>query len=60
MGNVRFEFNADTLDPRAIPNDYEMVDGEIFDAFILPQMSITDKSQSNKTKQINFDENSND
>ncbi|CAF1286361.1 unnamed protein product [Adineta ricciae] len=42
--NVRFEFDGDTLDPRATPNDYEMVDEEILDAFILPQTSTTDKS----------------
>jgi len=34
--NIRFEFDGDTLHPHATPMDYDMVDGEILDAFILP------------------------
>ncbi len=54
--NIRFEFDGDTLHPRATPNDYEMVDGEILDAFIIPSISTNNKKS--KTKQILFDEDS--
>jgi hypothetical protein len=55
--NIRFEFDGDTLDPRATPNDYEMVDGEILDAFILPPTS-ENKSKTNNAKQLVFGEDS--
>ena len=51
--NIRFEFDGDKLDPRATPNDYEMVDGEILDAFILAQTS-------NNSKELVFDEDTDD
>lgn len=51
--NIRFEFDGDTLDPRATPNDYEMVDGEILDAFILTQTS-------NKGHELVYDEDTDD
>lgn len=54
--NIRFEFDGDKLDPRATPNDYDMIDGEILDAFILS----TTKQINNikKQKEIIFDEDS--
>ncbi|CAF0862910.1 unnamed protein product [Rotaria sordida] len=62
--NIRFEFDGDTLHPHATPIDYDMVDGEILDAFILP-ISINSNKQNNqlktkKTKEIIFDDNDND
>lgn len=33
--NIRFEFDGDTLHPKATPSEYDMTDGEILDAFIL-------------------------
>lgn len=50
--NIRFEFDGDTLDPRATPNDYDMIDGEILDAFIL-----STNKQINK-KDIIYDQDS--
>jgi hypothetical protein len=58
--NIRFEFDGDTLHPRATPNDYDMVDGEILDAFIIPSISTNSNKQKTKpkTKEILFDEDS--
>ncbi|CAF3020989.1 unnamed protein product [Rotaria sp. Silwood2] len=60
--NIRFEFDGDTLHPHATPIDYDMVDGEILDAFIVPT-SINSNKQNNqskikKTKEIIFDNDS--
>jgi len=56
--NIRFEFDGDTLHPRATPNDYDMVDGEILDAFILSTSKQINPIKTNKTKEIIFDEES--
>ncbi len=55
--NIRFEFDGDTLHPHATPMDYDMVDGEILDAFILP---ISKPIKTKKTKEILFDEEESD
>ncbi|CAF0726486.1 unnamed protein product [Adineta steineri] len=49
--NIRFEFDGDTLNPRATPNDYDMVDGEILDAFISLPTSTNNNNNSNNNKQ---------
>jgi hypothetical protein len=56
--NIRFEFDGDILNPQATPNDYEMVDGEILDAFILAPSTKITQSKIKKTKEILFDEDS--
>ena len=61
--DIRFEFDGDTLHPRATPNDYDMVDGEILDAFISYPTSTNSNKQKNqsktkKNKEIVFDEDS--
>jgi hypothetical protein len=45
--NIRFEFDGNTLHSHDIPMDYDMVDGKILDAFILPtsEQSNTKKTQ---------------
>jgi hypothetical protein len=53
--NIRFEFDGDTIHPHATPMDYDMVDGEILDAFILP---VSKQINKKKTKEISFDEES--
>jgi len=53
--NIRFEFDGDTLHPHATPMDYDMVDGEILDAFILPTSK---QINTKKSKEIIFDEES--
>ncbi len=53
--DIRFEFDGDTLHPHATPNDYDMVDGEILDAFIL---STSKEINEKKNKEIIFDEES--
>jgi len=55
--NIRFEFDGDTLHPHATPIDYDMVDGEILDAFILPTSK---QINTKKTKEILFDEEESD
>jgi hypothetical protein len=55
--DIRFEFDGDTLHPHATPNDYEMVDGEILDAFIL---STSKQINTNKNKQISLNEEESD
>ena len=55
--NIRFEFDGDTLHPHATPLDYEMMDGEILDAFILPTSKSTN---TKKTKEILFDQDESD
>jgi hypothetical protein len=47
--NIRFEFDGDTLHPHATPMDYDMVDGQILDAFILPTSK---QSNTKKAKEI--------
>jgi hypothetical protein len=49
--DIRFEFDGDKLHPHATPNDYDMVDGEILDAFIL-------STSEQKNKEIIFDDES--
>jgi len=53
--NIRFEFDGDTLHPHATPIDYDMVDGEILDAFILPTSK---QINTTKPKEIIFDDES--
>jgi hypothetical protein len=55
--NIRFEFDGDTLNPHATPIDYDMIDGEILDAFILPTSKQMNKK---KPKEILFDEEESD
>jgi hypothetical protein len=55
--DIRFEFDGDTLHPHATPNDYEMVDDEIFYAFIFSTLK---QINTKKTKQISFNEEESD
>ncbi len=55
--NFRFEFDGNTLHPHATLMDYDMVDGEVLDAFILPT---SEQCNTKKTKEILFDEEQSD
>jgi hypothetical protein len=57
--NIRFEFDGDTLHPHATPIEYDMVDGEILDAFILPTSTKQINAiKTTKNKEIIFDDES--
>ncbi len=55
--NILFEFDGNTLHPHATPMEYDMVDGEILDAFILPTSK---QINTKKIKEILFDEEESD
>jgi hypothetical protein len=52
---IRFEFDGDKIHPHATPNDYDMIDGEIIDAFIL---STSKQINTKQNEEILFDEES--
>jgi hypothetical protein len=49
--NTRFEFDGNILHPHGTPMDYDMVDGEILDAFILPNLN---QNKAIRKKERNF------
>ena len=62
--HIRFEFDGETIHPQATPTDYEMVDGDILDAFILPTPTQSSHEQTArstpkpKNREILFDDDS--
>jgi hypothetical protein len=45
---IRFDFDGNTLDPHATPNDYEMVVGDILDTFIFSTLKQINTKKPNK------------
>ena len=55
LTDVRFEFDGETIHPKALPTDYEIDDGEVLDAFII---SKSNNSNLMKMKNIQYDDES--
>jgi hypothetical protein len=56
--DTRFEFDGDKLHSHATPNYYDIIDGEILDAFILSTSQQINTIKTIKTKETVFDEES--